>query len=454
MKKYLYIVAFIGLILGLFLIKPNLADSASLNGLRPSASSGYMRSSSSQLGTFSTGNENIKGSYAFGGGSRSYAGYGGGKSGARGAIDGVPDISESGSSKGNTFTTTVAADTAKVGQTYDGVYSVFKGYMSFDTTSVPYDAIVLSATLTLYGKDKHIENIIEFDIGIYKSDWEEPLWNVEWGTISGSEHGSISSDQFKINGQANEIAIVRPYDIINPGEITKITLVSSRTRDEAQDIDGDEYIEYYTSDAVDINLRPQLNIEWIGDDASIAPSLSFTGETMELSALNGVNSTDESSDALVDFKLEAVYPNLINTGDNHLAFRVRYVYPVDNSSNASPSLSQVWVDLNYDSIDSNNDGIISWNEADFDDVGEKIDMQKADSDDVDWTNGVIYVAEVDVTGDGVNSLVFQFVFEDGSSVKQRAFVGNASDTMQLEPIQEGGSSKDGFSCFINTAACE
>ncbi|MGA1867103.1 MAG: hypothetical protein ACMUJM_01010 [bacterium] len=440
MKRYLCIFAIISLMVGMFFIMPNITDAASIT-LGPTTSSGEMKSKSTALGTFSTGDKNIKGSGAYGGGNRAFAGSGGSKKGARGAIDGVPDVS--GSSKGNTFTTTVAAETAKVGQIYDGSFSIFKGYMSFDTTSLPYDAIVTSASLTLYGKEKNIDNDGQFNIGIYESDWEEPLWNIEWGAITGSEHGAISSGEFEV-GQANVIEIVRPYDIIKPGEFTKITLISSRTAEEVS-FDGDEYIEYYTSDVDDKNLRPQLDIQYIGADPEITGSLSFTGETLDLSALNGA---ENSAGEFADFKLEAVYPTLINEGDNHFIFRVRYVYPVDDQANAPPAVSQLWVDLNYDSVDLNNDGIITWNEADFDDPGEKINMQKADPDADDWTNGVVYVAEVDAVGDGAHSLVYQFVFESNSS-NEAASAGNAADTMQIEPVQTQ-SGPENNTCFINS----
>ncbi|MGA1867104.1 MAG: hypothetical protein ACMUJM_01015 [bacterium] len=445
--KYLCIFTLIGVIGGLLLYTPQTIYAASLKGIRSSASSGYMESRSSLLGSFSTGNKEIKGSYAYGGGSRAYSGFGGSKYGARGALDGVPDISANGTSKGNVFTTTVSADTAKVGQTYDGSYSIFKGYMSFDTTSIPYNAIITSATLIIYGKEKHNDNEIEFGIGVYESNWEEPLWNIEWGAISGSEHGQISVSEFKVDGQPNEITITRPFDIIKPREITKITLVSSRTVEESQNINGDEYIVYYTSDAANPTLRPQLDVVWIGDDPSIAPSLSFTGETIELADLT---KTEEfGDDEMADFKLEAAYPTLINKGDNHVIFRVRYIYPFDNFSDAPPSLSQVWVDLNYDSMDENSDGNIDSNEADFDDSGEKIDMYKTDPDSDDWTNGVIYQAEVEVVGDGVHPLVFQFVFEDSSATKARALVGNAAEIMQIAPVQANAGSK-GSTCFINS----
>lgn len=435
MKKYLSVLTIIAFMLGMLLIIPKASNAQKTFTVGSGAASGFMKSKSTSLGAFSTGDKNVKGFGAFGGGNRAFAGTGG-KKGARGAIDGQPDVSDNGSSKGNTFTTTVQAETATVGQAFDGSFSIYKGYMNFDTRALPYDAIVKSATLTLYGRDKSIDNEVEFNIGIYESEWTEPLWNIEWGSISGSEHGAISSSEFKV-GEANLIKIERPYDIIKPGEVTAITLVSSNTRVES-DITGNEYVVYYTSDAEDKNLRPQLNIEYIGDDPSITGSLSFTGETIE--ALN--------LEQPADFKLEAVYPTVINKGSNNFTFRVRYVYPVDNAAVAPPSTAQVWLDLNYDSVDLNNDGIITWNEADFDDPGEKIDMQKADPEDDDWTNGVIYVAEATAIGDGANSLVYQFNFEDSSSSAEVATGGNASDTMKIAPIQAGSS--DSNTCFINS----
>ena len=414
---------------------PKAADAQKSFKTGSTALSGFMKSRSTNIGAFSTGDKDVKGFGAYGGGNRAFAGTGS-KKGARGAIDGVPDVSDNGSSKGNTFTTTVQAETAIVGQTYDGAYSIFKGYMGFDTTALPYDAIVTSAKLTLYGKVKSVDEGNQFNIGVFESEWTEPLWNTEWGSISGSEHGAISSEEFEA-GQANVIEIVRPYDIVKPGEMTAITLVSSNTTSE-NDITGNEYIEYYTSDAEDKNLRPQLDIEYIGDDPSISGSISFTGETLD--ALN--------PDEPADFKLEAVYPTVITEGTNNFTFRVRYVYPVDDAAAAAPSTAQLLIDLNYDSVDLNQDGVISWNEADFDDPGETINMQKADPAADDWTNGVIYVAEVNAQGNGTNALVYQFNFEDISDSNEAATAGNAADVMEIAPIQSGSS--DSNTCFINS----
>lgn len=328
-----------------------------------------------------------------------------GKKGARGAIDGEPDIG--GSSKGNTFTTTALGDTIRVGQALLGNYEIYKGFMSFDTSAIPYDAKIKSATLTIYGKAKYIEDGGEnFEIQLYKSAWTEPLWNSDWGAVIGKIRASLNTQDFKI-AQINNIEInaINANYLIEKGGTTKIALVSSRTMDQIMP-DGSEYIEIYSSNATEKEFRPVLNIDYDGDPPNVRPALTWTGE--------------------VNYKMNGVYPEEIWIGENTLVFKVQYTHPLD----VEPQIAQVWIDLNFD--------------GDFDDPGEKVNMSEEDLTDTDYTNGKNYFVQVILNSDGANDIKYRFMFTDENEI---AATGAPTQVASLATIQ----TEEKNTCFINTA---
>lgn len=327
-----------------------------------------------------------------------------GKRGARGAIDGEPDIG--GSSKGNTFTTTALSDTIKVGQALSGNYEIYKAFLSFDTTAIPYEANINGATLTIYTKDKYINDGGEnFDIQVYKSVWTEPLWNPDWGAIVGQERGSVNTSEIKI-AEKTEIAInaLHARYLIEKGGITKIALVSSKTIDQVPP-NGSEYIEIYSSNADNKEFRPVLDIDYEGDAPNVKPSLTWTGETY--------------------YKMNGVFPEEIWIGENSVTFKVQYTHPLD----IQPNIAQVWIDINSD--------------GDFNDPGENVNMKEEDVNDQDFSNGKNYYAQVIINSDGVSTISYRFMFTDEN---QAEAIGAPASIVRLATFQ----SEEKSTCFISS----
>jgi len=373
---------------------------------------GELKSKGTSYGEYVLGDKSVNRG-ALGGGTRGYEwvlpdkGKTPGKRGALGAIDGEPDAG--GGSKGNTFTTTALGDGIKIGQTYTASYEIFKGFLSFDTSGIPYDATITSTTLTIYGKSKNIAGGTDFDIRVYNSVWTEPLWNPDWGAIpSGNIRGFLNTTDFSA-GQAHTIPItaLNASYLIERGGTTRIALVSSRTAQEISPSPGiDEYVEIYSANAQDPNKRPRLDIGYNGDAPNIRPSLTWTGEQY--------------------YKMNAVYPQEIFVGENTVTFRVQYTHILGTA----PFKTQVWIDLNAD--------------ADFSDPGEQVDMRAADLSDTDYTNGKAYYADVTLNSDGVSDIRYRFVFTDDNEVEA---IGIPAQAASLTTIQ----SEEKNICFIDTA---
>lgn len=394
----------------LLILFPLLAAERTFN-ITSGSQDGELKSKGGDYGQYKVGDKGFNRG-ALGGGSRGYEYVinsdkkSPGKRGARGAIDGEPDIG--GSSKGNTFTTTALSESIRIGQALLGNYEIYKGFLSFDTSAIPYDAKIKGATLTFYGKAKHIDSGGEdFDIQLYKSVWTEPLWNPDWGAIIGQVRGSVSTKEFKI-AQTNTIVInaLNANYLIEKGGTTKIALVSSRTINQGSP-DGTEYVEIYSSNSNEKVLRPALNIDYDGDAPNVRPQLTWTGETY--------------------YKMNGVYPEEIWVGENNLTFKVQYTHPLD----VEPQIAQVWIDLDSD--------------GDFDDPGEKINMKEEDIADKDYTNGKNYFVQVTLNSDGVNTIKYRFMFTDENKTEA---IGVPVEVASLATIQADEKS----TCFIDTIA--
>ncbi len=411
--KHLRLFNILGLIV-LFIVVPIFFSNPLLAGnqsysISSSSFDGELKSKGAEYGQYKQGDKGFNRG-AVGGGSRGYeyvinsSNKTPGKKGARGAIDGEPDIG--GSSKGNAFTSTTLGDSVRIGQALSGNYEIYKSFLSFDTSGIPYDATIKGATIILYGKEKHIEDGGEnFDICVYKSVWTEPIWNPDWGAIIGQVRGSVNTADFKV-GQTNTI-IINPLNanyLIEKGGVTKIALVSSRTIDQKSP-DGIEYVEIFSSNAEKKEYRPVLNIDYEGDPPNIRPSLNWTGE--------------------VFYKMNGVYPEELWVGENTLTFKVQYTHPLD----VPPRMAQVWIDLNSD--------------GDFEDPGEKINMKEENPLDKDYTNGKNYFVQVIINSDGVNDINYRFMFTDDNEIEA---VGSPTQVVNLAAIQ----TEEKGTCFINT----
>ncbi|MEW6378045.1 MAG: hypothetical protein AB1611_00405 [bacterium] len=349
---------------------------------------------------------------------------------ARGALDG-----SSYSSKDNTFTTTVLSDTVKIGQqSQPPSYNVYKAFLSFDTSGIPQDATNISAKLVFYGKRKVLTGTPspDFSIHVFKSVYEEPLWNSDWEATTGAPfedaakyasdanvpvNPNASQEEVALNSELcrNEIAISDASLLITKGGITKLALVSSNTYAGSAP-SADEYIEIYSPNAVK-ELRPRLEISYDGSAMEIKPVLRWL-----------------AGDAY--FKDTGAYPDQIYTGATSVTFRVRYFSADANGdSGPAPEVHQVLIDINSD--------------GDYDDPGEQVDMEALPDPGDDYSDGRDYGATVTLVGNGKN-IKYQFLFKSDADSTVEAG-GSPATAQVITAIQaEKKSKSDSKSCFISS----
>ena len=347
---------------------------------------------------------------------------------ARGALDG-----SSFSNKGNTFTTTVLADTIKVGQQADGsTMGVYKSFLSFDTSGIPQNAENISMDLVIYVKRPVVNGEgRDFYIEVFKSVYVDPLWNSDWGAIKGppleTEDSRINVTQLNHPADPNAsvltidpdscrhvIHIRDPLSLIDWGGTTKLALVSSQTFANA-DPAGNEYVEIYSPNAAKKELRPALIINYDGTQPQVKPTLSFlAGDTY--------------------YKDTTAYPDQVYEGTTPVTFRVRYISAApDGNSGNLPSVHQLLIDLNGDGTYG---------------TGEVFDMAAVDDGDLDCSDGKDYQTVVNIVSNGKGSdIKYQFRFLDGTTE-----AGGTPATVQtITAIQTSKDSKSSNNlCFISS----
>ncbi len=416
---------FLGLVLAVLLSFSAGICSAEIFKTRSTQADGELKSAGADYGEYDPLESKSFNRGVLGGGTRGYdfvtSSKSPGKRGARGAVDGVAD---SGSSKGNTFTTTVNEEFMRVGQK-DSPLEVYKGFLSFDTSAIPYDAAFTSVKLIFYGKAKYIDGN-DFDIQVVSSVYTDPLWNPDWGAFeSETPRGSLSTGQLECyidNNNIGENIITIAANHINylvkPGGITKIALVSSQTSAEVIPL-GDEYVEIYSADATNKSLRPRLETEYSGSALNIRPVLTWlSGDTL--------------------FKDKGVSSDTIYAGTTTLNFKVRYIYDEGDLGLGLPpdpnNPPQVLIDLNN-------------NKALSDATDLLVTMQEIDPNDPDCSDGKDYQATAEITTDGLTNINYKFLFtaSDGEEA-----VGDPALASTITTIPTPLSSDDSSSCFISS----
>jgi hypothetical protein len=149
-----------------------------------------------------------------------------------------------------------------VGQYWDKVaFSIFRGALFFDTSSLPDDATISSAVLSLYGNED--DSYEEFEITVVDgSGLNEPLVGVDYGnlrsqTVSG---GSFDTSGFSTSGY-NDIPLNETgIGWISKTGITKLGLRSSRDI-AATEPGGGEYVLVYASEK-GVGYQPKLAVTY------------------------------------------------------------------------------------------------------------------------------------------------------------------------------------------------
>lgn len=139
-------------------------------------------------------------------------------------------------------------------------YYIYRGFLFFDTSVIPEGAIILSATLSIYGATDYLTT--DFDITIQNGQPTYPHDPLQAGDYLHSQYsgnyGTFNTSGFSTSGY-NDITI-SDTSVITKGGTTKLCLRSSR------DIDSiaptvNEYVEVYTQEK-GTGYIPKLEITW------------------------------------------------------------------------------------------------------------------------------------------------------------------------------------------------
>jgi hypothetical protein len=164
----------------------------------------------------------------------------------------------------------------------EGLYSIFRGALFFDTSSLPDDATITSATLSLYGYSDSSET--DFDITVVDgSVLNEPLESADYGdlrsqTVSG---GAFDTAGFSASGY-NDIPLNETgMGWISKTGITKFGLRSSRDI-AATEPTGDEFVNVCASEKGE-GYQPKLVVTYatptpivgVGGEAHVVNKLSL-----------------------------------------------------------------------------------------------------------------------------------------------------------------------------------
>ena len=181
---------------------------------------------------------------------------------ADGYIEG--DSSTYSSARADSDTCDEAGATGRVGQGYSGGrYKVWRGFLSFDTSGIPDDAVIDGAVLWLCSAGD--TSLVDFEVELYGCVWAEALctnreanydaafgsvadFEGEWQTASG-----WTADTYYTMTMATAW-------ISNTGD-TKYCIRSSR--DVASLAPGeDQYVEFYTADQAGTDKDPKLIVSY------------------------------------------------------------------------------------------------------------------------------------------------------------------------------------------------
>ena len=163
-----------------------------------------------------------------------------------------------------TSTSSEAAGTTNtVGQNFGGAqYFVFRGYLSFDSSAIPDDATVDSATLGVCADAD--SSTTDFNVQVYRYDWVETLSANREANFDGAYGGSATLEgtlRATSSGWTGGTFYTLAVDAagINKSGDTKYTLCSSR--DIAGNTPtGNEYVTFRSGDYASTTSDPYLEV--------------------------------------------------------------------------------------------------------------------------------------------------------------------------------------------------
>ena len=145
------------------------------------------------------------------------------------------------------------------------IYNIKRAFLFFDTSSIPSNAIISSATIKLYGKEDHSST--DFNIVIQKGSSGHPVdplqtddYDKDW--YSGEGNDQFHTSSFLTTGYNTITLNSNGINWIEKGSgaKTKFCIRSSRDKTPTSPT-GDEYVYFYSANNAD-SFKPKLTVEY------------------------------------------------------------------------------------------------------------------------------------------------------------------------------------------------
>lgn len=158
-----------------------------------------------------------------------------------------------------------AAAFYNLGQTWNGFnYLIYEVFLSFDTSSIPDDAVISAVELSLYGNGDLSDT--DFDIEARLYDWGASVTTADW--VAGASLGgytllaSRSTSGLSVAGYNAFTENGSNFrDNINKTGTTSILLCSSRHR-AGNTPTGNEYVTFFSTDETGTTKDPKLVVTY------------------------------------------------------------------------------------------------------------------------------------------------------------------------------------------------
>jgi hypothetical protein len=189
-----------------------------------------------------------------------------------------------------TGTVVSTTTTFKVGQYFSSPnYKIERGFVYFDTSAIPDDATITSATLKLYGQTD--SSATDFLITIQNGQPtypRDPLVETDYNkTYYSGNGGSLTTVGFSTTGYNNITLNATGLTWINKTGTTKLCLRSDREIAGTTPT-GLEYVAVYAADQTGTTYDPQLVVNY---ETSVTVTNVSSGERIVKTTANGTNMT-------------------------------------------------------------------------------------------------------------------------------------------------------------------
>ena len=166
---------------------------------------------------------------------------------------------------GASLASSPTASEGYVGQAADGapgfLYQCTEGFLSFDTSSIPDDAAILSVTLSLYGDTD--SSTTDFTINARAHDWGAGITTADW--VAGASLSAktllatFATSGWSVAGYNDFTSEAAFLTAINKTGTTYIILSSSR-HEGNNTPSGDEYVQWETANNTGTSKDPKLTV--------------------------------------------------------------------------------------------------------------------------------------------------------------------------------------------------